>query len=68
MEMEKNNELFSVLRAGDTARYPHFQGREIFKRLTLSALKFTKKNDDNFVFNTQNDQSRPGYLKWVAIL
>lgn len=60
---QKNNELFSALRAVDTATHPNFQGKGIFKKLTLSALEIAKKNDDNFVFNTPNDQSRPGYLK-----
>lgn len=50
-------------RAVDTATHPDFQGRGIFKKLTLEAVKKGKELSYNFVFNTPNDQSRPGYLK-----
>jgi GNAT superfamily N-acetyltransferase len=50
-------------RAVDTATHPDFQGRGIFKTLTLKALDYIQKKGDCFVFNTPNDQSRPGYLK-----
>ncbi|MDT0644592.1 GNAT family N-acetyltransferase [Zunongwangia sp. F363] len=54
---------YSALRAVDTATHPSFQGKGIFKKLTLKALEEAEKNGDNFVFNTPNEQSRPGYLK-----
>jgi GNAT superfamily N-acetyltransferase len=52
-----------AVRAVDTATDPDFQGRGIFTRLTLAALDELRAEGVDFVFNTPNDQSRPGYLK-----
>ena len=52
-----------AVRAVDTATHPDFQGRGIFSRLTLGALDELRDEGVDFVFNTPNDQSRPGYLK-----
>jgi GNAT superfamily N-acetyltransferase len=52
-----------AVRAVDTATDPEFQGRGIFRRLTLAALEEMAADGVAFVFNTPNDQSRPGYLK-----
>ncbi len=57
-------------RAVDTATHPDFQGKGIFKKLTLKALDDVKsKEGDTFVFNTPNQYSRPGYLKmgWKVV-
>jgi hypothetical protein len=56
-----------AVRAVDTATHPGWQGRGIFKKLTLGLADDLVKRDVSFVFNTPNDQSRPGYLKmgWV---
>ena len=54
---------FSAFRAVDTATHPDHQGKGIFKKLTLAALDVAKENGDDFVFNTPNSQSKPGYLK-----
>jgi len=51
-----------AVRAVDTATHPDHQGRGVFSRLTLAALDALGGNVD-FVFNTPNDKSRPGYLK-----
>lgn len=59
----KRKEEFSALRAVDTATHPKNQGRGIFKNLTLKAVEIAQKKGDHFVFNTPNEQSRPGYLK-----
>lgn len=58
-----------ALRAVDTATHPDAQGKGIFKRLTLSALEDLAGEGVAFVFNTPNEQSRPGYLKmgWVQV-
>jgi GNAT superfamily N-acetyltransferase len=56
------NEEYKALRAVDTATHPDHQGRGIFRRLTLSALDIGRTGSD-FVFNTPNGQSLPGYLK-----
>jgi GNAT superfamily N-acetyltransferase len=56
-------EVLAAARAVDTATHPSHQGRGIFRRLTLQALDDLRAQGVAFVFNTPNDQSRPGYLK-----
>lgn len=53
----------SAVRAVDTATHPDAQGRGIFTRLTLGALPDLREERVDFIFNTPNLQSRPGYLK-----
>lgn len=57
------------VRAVDTATHPDAQGRGIFRRLTLGALPELRSDGVDFVFNTPNDKSRPGYLKmgWTQV-
>jgi GNAT superfamily N-acetyltransferase len=57
-----------AVRAVDTATHPDYQGQGIFTRLTLHAID-ELRDDVSFVFNTPNDQSRPGYLKmgWEVV-
>ena len=57
------NQGWNAYRAVDTATHPNHQGKGIFKKLTLQALEEIQQKGDCFVFNTPNDQSRPGYLK-----
>lgn len=57
------NDIWVSYRAVDTATHPNYQGRGIFKTLTLKALDYIQEIGDCFVFNTPNEQSRPGYLK-----
>jgi len=58
-----------AVRAVDTATDPAHQGRGWFRRLTLLGLDEVRADGTDFVFNTPNDQSRPGYLKmgWQAV-
>lgn len=58
-----------AVRAVDTATDPDYQGRGIFTRLTSAALSDLEADGVGFVFNTPNDQSRPGYLKmgWQVV-
>jgi GNAT superfamily N-acetyltransferase len=56
-------EVRRAVRAVDTATHPDFQGRGIFRRLTLEAVDGLVADRVDFVFNTPNAQSRPGYLK-----
>ena len=56
-------QTFRALRAVDTATRPDWQGKGLFKKLTLSLLEKEKLNGKAFVFNTPNKQSLPGYLK-----
>jgi GNAT superfamily N-acetyltransferase len=58
-----------AVRAVDTAVHPDYQGLGIFTRLTLHAIEQMSHKDVAFVFNTPNEQSRPGYLKmgWEVV-
>lgn len=59
----------SMVRAVDTATDPDHQGKGVFRRLTLTAVEALTTAGVDAVFNTPNDQSRPGYLKmgWVEL-
>ncbi len=52
----------------DTATHPDFQRLGVFSRLTQTALEALQDEAD-FVFNTPNDNSAPGYLKmgWTQV-
>jgi GNAT superfamily N-acetyltransferase len=52
-----------AVRAVDTATDPAYQGLGIFRTLTLRGVAELTLAGDGLVFNTPNDQSRPGYLK-----
>ena len=52
-----------AVRAVDTATHPDARGMGIFRSLTMHGLDELKRAGIAFVFNTPNDQSRPGYLK-----
>ena len=52
-----------AVRAVDTATDPAYQGIGIFRTLTLRSVAELTLAGDAIVFNTPNDQSRPGYLK-----
>jgi len=56
-------------RAVDTATHPDYQGRGLFTRLTRHAIDALHAEGADFIFNTPNAQSRPGYLKmgWVDV-
>jgi GNAT superfamily N-acetyltransferase len=52
-----------AVRAVDTATHPDHQRRGIFRSLTTTAVAELTEEGVSFVFNTPNDNSRPGYLK-----
>jgi N-acetylglutamate synthase-like GNAT family acetyltransferase len=54
---------YKAIRAVDTATHPDHQGKGIFKKLTLQQAESCKQQGVQFVFNTPNTQSKPGYLK-----
>ena len=60
---KRGDEVVQCVRAVDTATHPDYQGRGIFTRLTLHGLDELSREGCGFVFNTPNEQSRPGYLK-----
>ncbi|UBZ06849.1 GNAT family N-acetyltransferase [Salegentibacter mishustinae] len=62
-QWQLGDQIFSTFRAVDTATHPDHQGKGVFKKLTLNALEVVKKQGDDFIFNTPNTQSLPGYLK-----
>jgi GNAT superfamily N-acetyltransferase len=66
---QKEDKIYSALRAVDTATHPDHQGKGIFKKLTLKALEVVEEQGDHFIFNTPNSQSLPGYLKmgWESV-
>jgi GNAT superfamily N-acetyltransferase len=61
-ELTVSGRTVRAVRAVDTATHPDFQGRGIFRTLTLAALE-DLRTDTDLVFNTPNANSRPGYLK-----
>lgn len=54
---------YQAVRAVDTATDPNHQGKGIFKKLTTTLLEEVKNDGVDFVFNTPNEKSMPGYLK-----
>jgi len=65
---EADGETFRAVRAVDTATHPAYQGLGIFSKLTTQAIDMLG-GDADFVFNTPNDKSLPGYLKmgWLVV-
>lgn len=61
-EFGRDGEVVRAVRAVDTVTHPDYRGRGLFRRLTLEALDALRDEGVAFVFNTPNDQSRPGYL------
>ena len=51
-----------AVRAVDTATHPDYRGMGIFTQLTTAALE-ELSGEAEFVFNTPNSKSKPGYLK-----
>lgn len=58
-----------AVRAVDTATHPDFQRRGIFSALNQLAIDSLTTEGVDFVFNTPNAESLPGYLKqgWVEL-
>ncbi|MEJ1237906.1 GNAT family N-acetyltransferase [Chryseolinea sp. T2] len=57
------DKIYTSVRAVDTATHPNYQGKGIFKKLTLALVDECTAAGVDFVFNTPNGQSKPGYLK-----
>ena len=68
-QWQLGTEVWTAYRAVDTVTHPDYQGKGVFKKLTLQALDDIQEEGDTFVFNTPNENSRPGYLKmgWQII-
>ena len=62
--LQADGQPVKALRAVDTATDPAFQGKGIFRSLTLGLLdQLDASGEVDLVFNTPNASSRPGYLK-----
>ena len=62
-ELAADGSTLHLVRAVDTATDPDYQGRGLFRRLTMEAVDELTADGVDAVFNTPNEQSRPGYLK-----
>lgn len=62
-EFETADGPVRAVRAVDTATHPDHQGRGLFRLLTLHGVGALAAEGVGFVYNTPNEQSRPGYLK-----
>jgi GNAT superfamily N-acetyltransferase len=65
----RDGQPVEAVRPVDTATHPRYRRRGLFKRLTLAILDTLAERGVSMVFNTPNDQSRPGYLKmgWRSV-
>ena len=68
-EFVRGSAVLRAVRAVDTATHPDYQGKGLFTALTLHGLDELQAEGVDFVFNTPNDKSRPGYLKmgWQVV-
>ncbi|MEN2283860.1 GNAT family N-acetyltransferase [Algoriphagus sp. SE2] len=58
-----NGNVVKACRAVDTAIDPAYQGKGIFSKLTLSLIDKIKKEGIDFIYNSPNNDSMPGYVK-----
>jgi len=59
----ENGVVHKACRAVDTATHPAHEGQGIFKKLTLSLIEDITRDNVEFIFNTPNSKSTPGYIK-----
>ena len=66
---KKDGSSMRAVRAVDTATHPDFQRRGIFSALNTLAVEALTADGVDFVFNTPNADSLPGYVKqgWVDL-
>ncbi|MCS5489037.1 GNAT family N-acetyltransferase [Algoriphagus limi] len=62
-EFQDKNQTILSGRAVDTAIHPAYQGKGFFTQLTLKLLEELQNEGVQFIFNTPNEKSLPGYLK-----
>ena len=57
----------AAVRAVDTATHPDHQRKGVFRLLTTACVDELTADGVDFVFNTPNEKSRPGYLRmgWI---
>ncbi|WP_299702397.1 GNAT family N-acetyltransferase [uncultured Pontibacter sp.] len=68
-QWQYKGQVLQAIRAVDTATHPDYQGKGIFKKLTLQGLEDAKAAGIHLVYNTPNESSKPGYLKmgWLEM-
>jgi GNAT superfamily N-acetyltransferase len=68
-EWKYGEKIYRAVRAVDTATHPGHQGKGIFKKLTLQLVDQCRNEGVDFIFNTPNASSMPGYLKmgWHSV-
>lgn len=59
---QKGQKTYTALRAVDTATHPGWQGKGVFKKLTSVLVASSTAEGADFIFNTPNKKSLPGYL------
>jgi GNAT superfamily N-acetyltransferase len=59
-----NDTVYPAFRPVDTATHPDYRGKGIFSKLTKQLIKeLSESEPSSFIYNTPNDQSKPGYIK-----
>ena len=68
-QLQIQGQMVRVGKPVDTVTHPEFQRRGIFRQLTNRACEVAKQRGIFLLFNTPNQNSRPGYLKlgWKPI-
>jgi hypothetical protein len=68
-QFRRGEETLRAVRAVDTATDPAYRGKGLFTALTMHGLDALREDGVDFVFNTPNAQSLPGYLKmgWETV-
>ena len=61
-QWKKNDKTYSCFRVVDTATHPEHQGKGIFKKLTLEAIKTSRNLKTGYKFNTY---SRTNYMTLI---
>lgn len=62
-QWQRAGQVLQAVRAVDTATHPEYQGRGIFRTLTLALVDEVARSGIDVIYNTPNEKSRPGYLK-----
>ena len=61
-DIMENGKTITCCRAVDTAIHPDYQGKGLFKKLTIQLIEEIKADGIDLIFNTPNQKSLPGYL------
>ena len=62
-EFECDGRIVRAAKPVDSVTHPDYQRRGIFSQLTLAACEIARDEGTEFLFNTPNSKSKPGYLK-----